>query len=171
MRKVPETQEDQRARLRKTAEGLAFLALIDQFPTKRALAAALGSSVRFINRCITNGQISKSGAQVADEKGFMAKEVLRPDVTDWESIPPGLKVGEDPVRDGDYQVLLRDLAIHFKSVRNFCQVSGCSVRSFHDWNTRNRIPSATMLKLVAMTGLNRELRAQIKALVDKAAAG
>lgn len=159
------------ARLLGTEQGRALLALLDAYPSQRALAKALGSSVEYISRCVKQGQISKSGALLADEKGIMAKEFLRPDVTDWDSVPPGLPVGVKPSRDGEAQVLLRDLAIHFGSVKAFCQAAGIKVRNFHDWLSRNNISSQGMLKLVALKGLSRELRARIKAAVDSPAQG
>lgn len=99
----------------------------------------------------------------------MPKEVLRPDVTDWESVPPGLLIGAIPSRDGEHQILLRDLAIHFKSVKALCKAAGFDVATFHSYNNRNRISAQGMLKLVALKGLSRELRARIKAAIDRKA--
>jgi hypothetical protein len=166
MHELRETPEAQRARLNKTPQGKALLELLDAFPTKRALAAELGSSAEYISRCIREGALSKSGAILADQRGLATKEWLRPDVSDWSSIPPGLPIGVKPSRDGVAQVLLRDLAIHHGSVKAFCKAAGVTVATFHDWNTRNRISASGMLKLVALKGLNRELRARIKAAVD-----
>jgi hypothetical protein len=166
MHELRETPEAQRARLNKTPQGKALLELLDAFPTKRALAAELGSSAEYISRCIREGALSKSGAILADQRGLATKEWLRPDVSDWSSIPPGLPIGVKPSRDGVAQVLLRDLAIHHGSVKAFCKAAGVTVATFHDWNTRNRVSAAGMLKLVALKGLNRELRARIKAAVD-----
>ena len=166
MHELRETPEAQRARLNKTPQGKALLELLDAFPTKRALAAELGSSAEYISRCIREGALSKSGAILADQRGLATKEWLRPDVTDWSSIPPGLPIGVKPSRDGVAQVLLCDLAKHFGSVKAFCKAAGVTVATFHDWNTRNRVSASGMLKLVALKGLNRELRARIKAAVD-----
>lgn len=150
----------------KSPQWHALQQLLEAYPTRRALAAELGSSVEYISRCIRVGQISRSGALLADKKGIMAKEALRPDVTDWDSVPPGLLIGAKPVRDGVAQVLLRDLAAHFGSVRKFCQAAGVTVATFHDWNTRGRISAQGLLKLVALRGLSRDLRARIKGAVD-----
>ena len=166
MHTLRESPLEQRARLSKTPQGKALLELIDEFPTKRALAAELGSSAEYISRCIREGALSKSGAILADQRGLATKEWLRPDVSDWSSIPPGLPIGVKPSRDGVAQVLLCDLAKHFGSVKAFCKSAGVTVATFHDWNTRNRISASGMLKLVALKGLNRELRARIKAAVD-----
>ena len=166
MHTLRESPLEQRARLSKTPQGKALLELIDAFPTKRALAAELGSSAEYISRCIREGALSKSGAILADKRGLATKEWLRPDVSDWSSIPPGLPIGVKPSRDGVAQVLLCDLAKHFGSVKAFCKAAGVTVATFHDWNTRNRVSAAGMLKLVALKGLNRELRARIKAAVD-----
>ena len=166
MHELRETPEAQRARLNKTPQGKALLELLDAFPTKRALAAGLGSSAEYISRCIREGALSKSGAILADQRGLATKEWLRPDVSDWSSIPPGLPIGVKPSRDGVAQVLLCDLAKHFGSVKAFCKAAGVTVATFHDWNTRNRVSASGMLKLVALKGLNRELRARIKAAVD-----
>jgi hypothetical protein len=166
MHTLRESPLEQRARLSKTPQGQALLELLDAFPTKRALAAELGSSAEYISRCIREGALSKSGAILADERGLATKEWLRPDVSDWSSIPPGLPIGVKPSRDGVAQVLLCDLAKHFGSVKAFCKAAGVTVATFHDWNTRNRVSASGMLKLVALKGLNRELRARIKAAVD-----
>ena len=166
MHTLRESPLEQRARLNKTPQGKALLELIDAFPIKRALAAELGSSAEYISRCIRKGALSKSGAILADERGLATKEWLRPDVTDWSSIPPGLPIGVKPSRDGVAQVLLCDLAKHFGSVKAFCKAAGVTVATFHDWNTRNRVSASGMLKLVALKGLSRELRARIKAAVD-----
>jgi len=166
MHELRETPEAQRARLNKTPQGKALLELLDAFPTKRALAAELGSSAEYVSRCIREGALSKSGAILADKRGLATKEWLRPDVSDWSSIPPGLPIGVKPSRDGVAQVLLCDLAKHFGSVKAFCKAAGVTVATFHDWNTRNRVSASGMLKLVALKGLNRELRARIKAAVD-----
>jgi hypothetical protein len=166
MHTLRESPLEQRARLSKTPQGQALLELLDAFPTKRALAAELGSSAEYISRCIREGALSKSGAVLADQRGLATKEWLRPDVRDWASIPPGLPIGVKPSRDGVAQVLLRDLAIHHGSVKAFCKAAGVTVATFHDWNTRNRVSASGMLKLVALKGLNRELRARIKAAVD-----
>lgn len=169
MHELRETPEAQRARLNKTPQGKALLELIDAFPTKRALAAELGSSAEYISRCIREGALSKSGAILADQRGLATKEWLRPDVTDWSSIPPGLPIGVKPSRDGVAQVLLCDLAKHFGSVKAFCKAAGVTVATFHDWNTRSRISASGMLKLVALKGLSRDLRARIKAVIDQKA--
>jgi hypothetical protein len=164
--KTKETPSQQSARLLSTENGRALLALIDKYPSKAALAEALGSSREYISRCLHNGQISRSGALLADKKGIMAKEVLRPDVTDWNAVPPGLLIGAKPSRDGVAQVLLKDLAAHHGSVKAFCKAAGVTVATFHDWLSRGRISAQGMLKLVALKGLSRELRARIKAEVD-----
>lgn len=169
MQELRETPEAQRARLRKTQQGKALLELLDAFPTKRALAAELGSSAEYISRCIREGAISKSGAILADQRGLAAKEWLRPDVADWSSVPPGLPIGVKPSRDGVAQVLLRDLAAHHGSVKAFCKAAGVTVATFHDWLSRGRISASGMLKLVALKGLSRELRARIKAVIDQKA--
>ena len=171
MQELRETPEAQRARLRKTQQGKALLELLDAFPTKRALAAELGSSAEYISRCIREGAISKSGAILADQRGLAAKESLRPDVADWSSVPPGLPIGVKPSRDGVAQVLLRDLAAHHGSVKAFCKAAGVTVATFHDWLSRDRVSASGMLKLVALKGLSRELRARIKAAIDGQQAG
>lgn len=167
--KTKETPSQQSARLLSTENSRALLALIDAYPSQRALARALGSSSEYISRCVKMGQISKSGALLADQKGLMAKELLRPDVTDWESVPPGLLVGAIPSRDGEHQILLRDLAVHFGSVKALCKAAGFSVATFHDFNTRNRVSAQGMLRLLALKGLSRELRSRIKAAIDQKA--
>lgn len=171
MLELRETQCAQRARLSKTPQGRALKELLDAFPTKKALALELGSSAEYISRCIREGAISKSGAILADQRGLATKEHLRPDVADWSSIPPGLPIGAKPSRDGVAQVLLSDLATHFGSVKAFCKVAGVTVATYHDWNSRNRISSAGMLKLVALRGLSRELRAKVKQAIDSAGVG
>jgi hypothetical protein len=168
MNELRETPGAQRARLSKTPQGKALLELLEAFPTKRALAAELGSSAEYISRCIREGALSKSGAILADQRGLATKEWLRPDVTDWSSIPPGLPIGVKPSRNGVAQVLLCDLAKHFGSVKAFCKDAGVSVATFHDWNTRGRISASGMLKLLALKGLSRELRARIKSAVHAA---
>ena len=165
--KTKETPSQQSARLLSTENGRALLALIDKYPSKAELAEALGSSREYISRCLHKGEISRSGALLADTKGIMAKEALRPDVQDWSAVPPGLLIGAKPSRDGAAQVLLRDLAIHHGSVKAFCQAAGVTVATFHDWNTRGRISAQGMLKLIALSGLNRNLRARIKSAVDQ----
>lgn len=169
--KTKETPSQQRARLLGTENGRALLALIDKYPSKAELAEALGSSREYISRCLHKGEISRSGALLADAKGLMAKEALRPDVQGWSAVPPGLLIGAKPSRDGVAQVLLRDLAANFGSVRKFCKSSGVSIRNFHDWLSRDAISSQGILKLVAMKGLSRELRARVKAMVDTKSAG
>lgn len=169
MKKTKETPAQQRERLLSTENGRALLALIDHYPSKKELATALGSSVEYISRCLKNGQISRSGALLADKKAIMPKELLRPDVTDWESVPPGLLIGAIPSRDGEHQSLLRDLAIHFGSVKALCKAAGFDVATFHHYNNRNRISVQGMLKLVALKGLSRELRSRIKAVIDQKA--
>ena len=166
MKKTKETPGQQRERLLSTDNGKALLVLIGRYQTKKDLAEALGSSVEYISRCLKNGQISRSGALLADKKSIMPKEALRPDVTDWESVPPGLMIGAIPSRNGGHQILLRDLAIHFGSVKALCKAAGFDVATFHNYNNRNMISAQGMLKLVALKGLSRELRAQIKAAVD-----
>jgi hypothetical protein len=161
-----ETPLEQRARVEKTPQGRALLELIGRYPTKKDFASALGSSVEYISRCLLKGEISRSGALLADKKGLIPKEALRPDVTDWESVPPGLLIGAIPSRNGEHQILLRDLAIHFGSVKALCKAAGFDVATFHNYNNRNRISAQGMLKLVALKGLSRELRARIKAAVD-----
>lgn len=167
MQKKKETPEQQTERLLFTDNGKALLTLIAKYPSKKELAAALGSSVEYISRCLKNGQISRSGALLADKKAIMPKELLRPDVTDWESVPPGLLIGAIPSRDGEHQILLRDLAIHFGSVKSLCKAAGFDVATFHNYNNRNRISAQGMLKLVALKGLSRELRSRIKAVIDR----
>lgn len=169
--KTKETPSQQSARLLSTENGRALLALIDKYPSKAELAEALGSSREYISRCLHKGEISRSGALLADAKGLMAKETMRPDVQDWSAVPPGLLIGAKPSRDGVAQVLLRDLAAHFGSVRKFCKASGVSIQNFHDWLSRDAISSQGMLKLAAMKGLSRELRAKVKAMVDTKSAG
>lgn len=164
--KTKETPSQQSARLLSTENGRALLALIDKYPSKAELAEALGSSREYISRCLHKGEISRSGALLADKKGIMSKRELRPDVADWDSVPPGLLIGAKPSRDGVAQVLLKDLANHHGSVKAFCQAAGVTVATFHDWNTRGRISASGMLKLVAMRGLSRELRARVKEAVD-----
>lgn len=171
MQKVKETPSEQSARLVGTPEGAALLRLIDSYPSKLELARALGSSAEYVSRCIREGKLSRSGAMVADQKGLAKKEDLRPDVTDWSAVPAGLPVGVKPDRSGPNQLLLRDLAAHFGSVRKFCKASGVSIRNFHDWLSRDAISSQGVLKLVAMKGLSRELRARVKAMVDTKSAG
>lgn len=167
--KTKETPSQQSARLLSTENGRALLALIDKYPSKADLADALGSSREYISRCLHKGEISRSGALLADKKGLARKEDLRPDVTDWDAVPPGLLIGAKPSRDGVAQVLLKDLAIHHGSVKAFCKAAGVTVATFHDWLSRGRISASGMLKLVAMRGLSRELRARIKAEVDQKA--
>ena len=150
----------------KSPQWHALQQLLKAYPTRRALAQELGSSVEYISRCIRVGQISRSGALLADAKGLMAKEALRPDVQDWSAVPPGLLIGAKPSRDGAAQVLLRDLAIHHGSVKAFCKAAGVTVATFHDWLSRGRISASGMLKLVSLKGLSRELRARIKEAVD-----
>ncbi|UNY40198.1 hypothetical protein KLEP174_gp51 [Pseudomonas phage vB_PcuM_ KLEP17-4] len=162
-----ETPAEQRARLMRTPEGRALQALIDMFPAKQDLAKALGSSAEYISRCAGKGKISKSGAKLADKKGLMSKEELRPDVTDWDSVPPGLLIGARPKRDGVHQVLLRDLVNHFGSVRAFCKAMGVTDAAFHRYNSRNSISPQGMLKLVALNGLSDDLRARVMAEVDR----
>ena len=167
--KTKEAPSQQSARLLSTENGRALLALIDKYQSKAELAEALGSSREYISRCLHKGEISRSGALLADAKGLMAKEALRPDVQDWSAVPPGLLIGAKPSRDGVAQVLLRDLAIHHGSVKAFCKAAGVTVATFHDWLSRGRISAHGMLKLVAMHGLSRELRARIKREVDQKA--
>ena len=167
--KTKETPSQQSARLLSTENGRALLALIDKYPSKAELAEALGSSREYISRCLHKGEISRSGALLADAKGLMAKEALRPDVQDWSAVPPGLLIGARPSRDGVAQVLLRDLATHHGSVKAFCKAAGVTVATFHDWLSRGRISASGMLKLVALKGLSRELRARIKVEVDQKA--
>lgn len=162
-----ETQLEQRARLSKTPQGMALLDLIALYPTKKDLAQAIGAAGSYIWRCAMNGQISVAGALAVDKLGIMTKEQLRPDVSDWGTKRPGLPIGGKAKRDGTHQVLLRDLAIHFGSVKSFCRAAGISIRNFHDWLTRGKISKAGMLKLVGMDGLSSELRAR----VDKCVAG
>lgn len=167
--KTKETPSQQSARLLSTENGRALLALIDRYPSKAELAEALGSSREYISRCLHKGEISRSGALLADKKGIMSKRELRPDVADWDSVPPGLLIGAKPSRDGAAQVLLKDLAAHHGSVKAFCKAAGVTVATFHDWLSRGRISASGMLKLVAMRGLSRELRARIKGAVDQKA--
>lgn len=162
-----ETQLEQRARLSKTPQGRSLLDLIALYPTKKDLTQSIGAAESYIWRCAMNGQISIAGALAVDKLGVMTKEQLRPDVTDWDTNRPGLPIGGKAKRDGTHQVLLRDLAIHFGSVKSFCRAAGISIRNFHDWLARGKISKAGMLKLVGMDGLSSELRER----VDKVKAG
>jgi len=167
MKKTKETPGQQRERLLSTANGKALLVLIGRYQTKKDLAEALGSSVEYISRCLKNGQISRSGALLADKKAILPKEVLRPDVTDWESVPPGLLIGAIPSRNGEHQILLRDLAIHFGSVKALCKAAGFDVATFHNYNNRNMISAQGKLRLLAIKGLSTELSARVTALIDE----
>lgn len=161
---LKETPEEQRARLSKTAEGQALQTLIDQFPTKRALAEALGSSPEYVSRCVRQGKISKSGALIVDDLGWMTKEEARPDVSDWESVPTGLPIGGKHEFNGAQQTLLRDLAAHFGSVKAFCKALGVDIAAFHRWKMRDKISAHGLLKLLALKGLTADLRARVKEL-------
>ena len=161
---IRETPAEQRARLSKTDEGLALQTLIDQFPTKRALAEALGSSPEYVSRCVRQGKLSKSGAIIVDDLGLMTKEEARPDVDDWESVTTGLPIGGKHEFTGDQQVLLRDLAAHFGSVKAFCKALGVDIAAFHRWKMRDKISAHGLLKLLALKGLTAELRARVKEL-------
>lgn len=163
--KTKETPSQQSARLLSTENGRALLALIDKYPSKAELAEALGSSREYISRCLHKGEISRSGALLADSKGLMAKEALRPDVQDWSAVSPGLLIGAKPSRDGVAQVLLRDLATHHGSVKAFCKAAGVTVATFHDWNTRNRVSAHGMVKLLCL----EELPSPIRELIEEQA--
>jgi hypothetical protein len=162
-----ETPLEQRARVEKTPQGRALLELIGRYPTKKDFASALGSSVEYISRCLLKGEISRSGALLADKKGLIPKEALRPDVTDWESVPPGLLIGAIPSRNGEHQILLRDLAIHFGSVKALCKAAGFDVATFHNYNNRNMISAQGKLKLLAIKGLSADISARVTALIDE----
>jgi hypothetical protein len=166
MRKTPEAPSEQRERLNATSEGRALLALIDQFPTKMALAEALGTSPEYVSRCVAQGKISKSGAMAADARGFMAKEVLRPDVKDWDATARGPMIGGNPDRTKPVHAILREMSAHFGSVKKFCQVFGITPARFHDWNSSAKIPPSGLLKMVAMRKLPSGIRKKIAALVD-----
>lgn len=157
---------DAAAKLNATPQGRALAELLGRFPSRAALAEAIGSSVSYISLCVRNGQISKSGAMLVDAAGIMTKENLRPDLcaNDWEVKPAGLPIGAKIDLTGDQQYLLRDLAAHFGSVKSFCQAAKIEVRRFHAWKTRNKISSHGVLKLMAMNGLTTELRSRIKGI-------
>lgn len=161
-----ETPEEQRARLRKTAEGQALQTLIDLFPTKRALAEALGSSPEYVSRCVRQGKISKSGALIAERLELMRRHDLRPDVShdEWERASAGLSIGGKHEFTGDQQILLRDLAAHFGSVKAFCKALGVDIAAFHRWKMRDKISAHGLLKLLALKGLTADLRARVKEL-------
>lgn len=161
-----ETTEQQRARLSKTPQGKALLELIAMYPTKRELAQAIGSAESYIWRCTMKGQISVAGALAADNLCIMKKEHLRPDVTDWNAPQPGLPIGGKAKRDGSHQVLLRDLAAHFGSVKSFCRASGVSISNFHDWMTRGKISKSGIEKILLADWKGSKLRARVKAMVD-----
>lgn len=167
MRKTPETPEAQRARLSLTREGRALLELVDQFPTKQALAKALGTSPELISRFCAQGKISRSGAMAADSRGLMAKEALLPDETNWAAPTAGPMIGGNPDRTKPCQVLLRELSIHHGSVKAFCKAFGISTQRFHDWNSRGKVPPIALLKLVSMRELPGDIRDKIAAVVDE----
>lgn len=153
-------------RLGKTEQGRALLWLLTAYPSRKALADTIGASVHYINKCVRDGQVSKSGALLLDKAGVMAKEALRPDLSadDWAANPTGLPIGRKCPDTGEHQILLRDLAIHFGSVKKFCEASGVKIRQFHAWRTKDKISLMGILKLVKMTGLSRELRARVRKL-------
>lgn len=159
-------QETTAKRLGKTAQGRALLELLNLKPSRQALADTIGASVSYINRCVINGQVSKSGAILFDAAGLMKKEKLRPDLTaeDWAANPTGLPIGCKCPNTGDAQILLRDLAAHFRSVKKLCEAAGIQIRSFHGWKSRNQISAQGIIKLNNLTGLSRELRARVKEL-------
>jgi len=159
-------QETTAQRLNKTAQGRALLELLAVKPSRQALADTIGASLSYINRCVINGQVSKSGAILFDKAGVMAKEKLRPDLNteDWAANPTGLPIGCKCPNTGDHQILLRDLAIHFGSVRKLCEAAGVQIRAFHKWKSRNQISAQGIIKLSNLTGLSRELRARVKEL-------
>ena len=77
MHTLRESQLEQRARLGKTPQGKALLELLEKYPTKRALAKAIGSSDEYVTRCSRMGKISMAGAILIDQLGVMKKEQLR----------------------------------------------------------------------------------------------
>jgi hypothetical protein len=160
------THETTSERLNKTAQGRALLALLAKKPSRQALAESIGASTPYINKCVRDGQVSKSGAILFDAAGLMSKETLRPDLgpNDWAAKSRGLAIGTKPVITGKHQILLKDLAIHFKSVKNFCKAMDIDGQYFYNWKMRDRISSAGMLKLLALKWLTAELRARIKEL-------
>ena len=166
-----ETPEQQRARLNETPQGRALMALIALYPTKRELTQAIGAAESYIWCCAMNGQISAAGALAVDKLGIMTKEQLRPDVTDWDKKRPGLPIGGKAKRDGSHQVLLRDLAIHFGSVKSFCRTAGISIRNFHDWLTRGKISKPGLEKILIADWKGSKLRARVKAAIDKGVDG
>lgn len=153
-------------RLGKTEQGRALLELLALKPSRKELADTIGASVHYINKCVRDGQVSKSGALLFDKLGIMAKEKLRPDLSadDWAANPAGLPIGCKCPDTGEHQILLRDLAIHFGSIRKFCEAAGIKSGRFHKWRTLNQISVMGALKLGKMTGLSRELRARVKKL-------
>lgn len=154
------------AKLKSTPQGQALIELLAMHPSRKELADAMGASLSYISLCVRTGQISKSGAILADVAGLMKKEKLRPDISaaDWLIKPVGLPIGGKHEMNKDQQVLLRDLAAHFGSVKAFCWAAKVQIRSFHGWKTRNRISSHGLVKLYSMEGLSRDLQQRIKAL-------
>lgn len=153
-------------RLGKTEQGRALLELLAAKPSRQALAETIGASTSYINKCVRDGQVSKSGAILFDAAGIAKKELLRPDlsVDDWAAKSQGLAIGKKPEGSGNHQELLRDLAIHFGSVKAFCKAINVGTSQFHLWKTRNQISTLGILRLLALKGLTNDLRSRIKEL-------
>jgi len=162
MHTLRESPLEQRARLSKTPQGKALLELLAKYPTKRALAKAIGSSDEYVTRCSRMGKISMAGAILINKLGVMKKEQLRPDVDDWSVGQPGLPIGTKAARSGAHQALLRDLAISFGSVKSFCRAAGFSIRNYHDWLSRDKISNQGLTKILCISELSDSLRYRVE---------
>jgi hypothetical protein len=137
-----ETVAERAKRLNSTAQGRALFNLLHNY-TRAELAEKLGVKKGLVARWVLVGHVSKEGARLIQEKIGTPKEVMRPDLKMM-----GWKV-EESVHDGDEQVLLADLAIHYGSVKAFCEQAGIRIGLFHNWRSRGRIASRSLPRLTA----------------------
>lgn len=73
-------------KLRNTPEGLSLLKVIGHCEGTRNMREVLGVPAQTIDNWIhLMGHVSPEGAQLIQDRLGIAKETLRPDITDWES--------------------------------------------------------------------------------------
>lgn len=152
-------------RLSKTKQGEALLKLIRQYGSHVALAEALGIDKSTVGLWVFRGQISRSGAELIEDRLNISRSKTRPDLNaaDWDRGAPGLRIGEQAEHDGADQLLLRDLAIHFGSVAALCKKLDVTTGTFHNWKSRNRIATKAVNAMLKLR-LPADLRARLEAI-------
>lgn len=148
--------------MRNTPEGKALIDLLLKYPTARALADAIGVAPVIMWAAMRRGRVSRSVAILIEQNLGIKKEVMRPDLTehDWAIGIPGKQIGATPERNQYDQETLRLMAIHYGSVRSFCEAASIPISTFHTWNTRGRIAAWAIPRLCALD-ISDEIRARL----------